>query len=75
MLGVAGVVAGLWRDSLRLRQVAGAIVALVVVKVFLFDMSSLQGVLRALSFLGLGAVLIAIGYLYQRMIARKPPSA
>ena len=75
VLGVAGVVAGLWRDSLRLRQVAGAIVALVVVKVFLFDMSSLQGVLRALSFLGLGAVLIAIGYLYQRMIARKPPSA
>lgn len=75
VLGVAGVVAGLWRDSLRLRQVAGGIVALVVVKVFLFDMSSLQGVLRALSFLGLGAVLIAIGHLYQRMIARKPPSA
>lgn len=75
VLGVAGVVAGLWRDSLRLRQVAGAIVALVVAKVFLFDMSSLQGVLRALSFLGLGAVLIAIGFLYQRMIARKRPSA
>ena len=39
-------------------------------KVFLFDMSELEGVLRALSFIGLGIVLIGIGLFYQRMLTR-----
>ena len=37
-------------------------------KVFLFDMSELTGLYRALSFLGLGLCLIGIGYLYQRYV-------
>ncbi|WP_292544933.1 DUF2339 domain-containing protein, partial [Mesorhizobium sp.] len=41
-----------------------------VMKVFLFDMSELEGVLRALSFIGLGAVLIGIGLFYQRLLTR-----
>ena len=41
-----------------------------VAKVFLFDMSELEGVLRALSFIGLGVVLIGIGLFYQRMLTR-----
>jgi uncharacterized membrane protein len=38
--------------------------------VFIFDMSELEGVLRALSFIGLGAVLIGIGLFYQRLLGR-----
>ena len=41
---------------------------LTVVKVFLIDMSELEGILRALSFVGLGAVLIGMGLVYQRVL-------
>ena len=41
---------------------------LTVLKVFLIDMSDLTGIYRALSFLGLGAVLIGIGWFYQRLL-------
>jgi len=37
-------------------------------KAFLIDMSHLEGVLRALSFIGLGVVLIGIGLFYQRIL-------
>jgi len=39
-----------------------------VLKVFFIDMSDLTGIYRALSFLGLGAVLIVIGWFYQRLL-------
>jgi uncharacterized membrane protein len=63
----AGLAAGLiWRnDWLRRASLAG--VGLVVAKVFLSDMAALDGVLRALSFLGLGGALIGIGYAYRRL--------
>jgi uncharacterized membrane protein len=63
----AGLAAGLaWRnDWLRRASLAG--VGLVVAKVFLSDMAALGGVLRALSFLGLGGALVAIGYAYRRL--------
>jgi uncharacterized membrane protein len=61
-----GLAAGLiWRDE-WLRRVSLAGVGLVVAKVFLSDMAELEGVFRALSFLGLGAALIGIGYAYRR---------
>jgi uncharacterized membrane protein len=37
------------------------------------DMSTLTGVYRALSFICLGLVLVAIGWLYQRILFRKQP--
>jgi uncharacterized membrane protein len=44
-----------------------------VFKVFLLDLAGLEGVLRALSFLGLGAALIGIGLVYQKLVfARRP---
>ena len=39
-------------------------------KAFVFDMAALTGLYRAASFLGLGASLVALAYLYQRLIAR-----
>ena len=51
-----------------IRLASAALIAIAVAKVFLFDMSELEGVLRALSFIGLGAVLIGIGLFYQRLL-------
>lgn len=67
-LGVAVLVAGLRFRSRALRLGSAALVVLAVAKVFLYDMRELEGVLRALSFMGLGAVLIGIGMFYQRML-------
>ena len=52
--------------------VTGLVVMLTVAKVFLIDMAGLTGVWRAFSFIGLGLVLVGIGYLYQRLLFRKP---
>ena len=39
-------------------------------KVFLFDMAGLTGAYRALSFIGLGLVLVGIGLVYQKLVFR-----
>ena len=67
-LGVALLVGGMVLRSQVLRIASGALIVIAVAKVFLFDMSELEGVLRALSFIGLGIVLIGIGLFYQRML-------
>ena len=58
----------MWLRSLPLRIASASVLVLTVLKVFLIDMSNLTGIYRALSFLGLGAVLIGIGWLYQRLL-------
>lgn len=68
-LGVALLILGVRLNSHILRIASASLVVVAVAKVFLFDMSELEGVLRALSFIGLGAVLIGIGLFYQRMLA------
>ena len=60
--------AGILRGHVALRYASLAILALTVLKVFVSDMAALTGLYRALSFLGLGATLVAIGYLYQRFV-------
>src|SRR5204863_9222237 len=55
-----------WR-SLWLRRASLLGLGLVVGKVFLSDMADLSGGLRALSFIGLGLVLVGIGYAYRRL--------
>ncbi len=67
-LGVAILIVGILLRSTALRLASAALIVIAVAKVFLFDMSQLEGVLRALSFIGLGAVLIGIGIFYQRMM-------
>jgi uncharacterized membrane protein len=63
----AGLAAGLVRRDDWLRRASLAGVCLVVAKVFISDMAALGGVLRALSFLGLGGALVGIGYAYRRL--------
>ena len=60
-----------WR-SLWLRRASLLGLGLVVGKVFLSDMADLSGGLRALSFIGLGAVLVGIGYAYRRLQPLQP---
>lgn len=73
-LGVALLAYGLWRRSVEVRIASALFIVLSVVKVFLFDLAGLEGVLRALSFIGLGLVLIGIGLVYQKFVfVRKAP--
>jgi uncharacterized membrane protein len=72
---VALLAAGIWYRSLPLRASSAAVVVLSVLKVFLVDMGGLTGIWRALSFLGLGAVLIGIGWFYQRLLFPRPRDA
>jgi uncharacterized membrane protein len=66
--GVALLAAGLLLQSRPGRLASAAVVALTIAKVFLVDMADLTGIFRALSFIGLGAVLVGIGWLYQRLL-------
>ena len=75
--GVVLLGAGIFFNSQRARLASAAVIALTIGKAFLIDMSELTGVYRALSFMGLGIVLVAIGWLYQRLLFRKasvPPA-
>jgi len=52
----------------ELRQASFVVILLSVAKVFLFDMAQLDGLLRVLSFFGLGLSLVGISYVYQRYL-------
>ncbi len=67
-VGLALLGAGAWLGSRTLRLTSAALVALAVLKVFLIDMSGLTGLWRALSFIGLGLVLLLVGRIYQRVL-------
>jgi uncharacterized membrane protein len=54
--------------------VVSFVLALVVLKVFIGDMSNLEGLLRIASFVGLGFCLVGIGWLYQRFVRGAEPS-
>ncbi|RZV15540.1 DUF2339 domain-containing protein [Vibrio alginolyticus] len=71
---VAGLLVGgllTWRgvtqQGLMMQRVGLVVLACVALKVFLWDVSSLDGFWRAISFLGLGASLIALGWLFQKL--------
>lgn len=74
--GVALLGIGIVFNSQRARLASAAVIALTILKAFLVDMSTLTGVYRALSFMCLGLVLVAIGWLYQRILFRRqtPPA-
>lgn len=65
------LVVGAIRKSALLRMIGFAALLLVIGKVFVLDMADLDGIWRASAFLGLGAALIAIAALYQRLSAAR----
>jgi uncharacterized membrane protein len=77
IFGVVLLGIGILVSSQRARLASAAVIALTIVKAFLIDMSTLSGIYRALSFICLGLVLVAIGWFYQRILFRRqaaPPS-
>ena len=57
---------GFWRRSAFIRWQALVLVSVSIGKVFLVDVSALSEGYRILSFLGLGALLLAVSFVYQR---------
>src|SRR5690606_33247778 len=68
VLGILLLAFGLVFQQRAARLASALLIVVTVLKVFLLDMSNLEGVWRALSFMGLGAVLIGIGLVYQRLL-------
>jgi uncharacterized membrane protein len=68
--GIALLGAGMKTGRRDLRLASAGLITLTTLKVFLIDMAALDGALRAVSFIGLGIVLIGIGRLYQTILMR-----
>ncbi|WP_104026036.1 DUF2339 domain-containing protein [Vibrio jasicida] len=58
---------GATRKTMTIQRIGLAVLACVALKVFLWDVRSLDGFWRAISFLGLGASLIGLGWLFQKL--------
>jgi uncharacterized membrane protein len=63
------IVAGLWKKSAVLRWQALTLLGIVILKVFVFDLSSLERFYRIVSFMLLGLALLMISFYYQRRLA------
>ncbi|HEY6320856.1 MAG TPA: DUF2339 domain-containing protein [Thermoanaerobaculia bacterium] len=70
LYGIGLLLAGIARRGPILRFGSLAVMLLAVAKVFLYDTARLSDLYRVLSFLGLGASLLLLGFLYQRHVFR-----
>jgi uncharacterized membrane protein len=75
LLALAGLTLGIRSGSRDLRLAGLGLLTFVTVKVFLIDAAALDGLLRILSFLGLGVALIGIGWVYRRFLAARPKAS
>jgi uncharacterized membrane protein len=66
LFGAALLSVGFWRRSAFLRWQALLLLAISIGKVFVVDVSELSRGFRIISFLGLGILLLAVSYVYQR---------
>ncbi len=67
LTGLALLVAGLARRSPPLRYAGFALFGLTLAKIFLYDLAELSSVARAASFLAVGGLLLAGGFVVQRL--------
>ena len=67
VLAVGAILLGSWRQWRSCYQGGMAVLALVIIKLFLVDMSGLEGLLRVASFMGMGLALLGIAYLHQKL--------
>jgi uncharacterized membrane protein len=66
LYGAVLLAAGFWKRSSFLRWQALLLLLFTICKTFLYDMRDLSEGYRAVSFLGLGALLLAISFAYQK---------
>ena len=64
--GAALLTAGFWRRTAFLRWQGLLLIALTIIKIFLWDTRNLAQGYRIASFLGLGVLLMAISFVYQK---------
>ncbi|PJI89086.1 DUF2339 domain-containing protein [Sphingomonas koreensis] len=74
LLAIAWLTLGIRTGARDLRIAGLALLTAVTFKVFLIDAAALDGLLRILSFFGLGVALIGIGWVYNRFLAGAPGS-
>ena len=67
VVGLTGIVFGLLRDVRLLRLGGLALLLLAAAKVFAYDLSELESIYRALSFIALGLLLLGGAFAYQRI--------
>lgn len=72
LFGGGLLIAGVFTRLDTLRYGSLAVLLLAVGKVFLIDTANLDNLYRVFSFFGLGVTLIALGYLYQRLVFKRP---
>jgi uncharacterized membrane protein len=75
LYGIALLAVGFVLRSQPARLLALGVIILTIAKVFLYDTSNIAGIYRALSAIGLGVVLLGIGWLYQRVLYPQAASA
>lgn len=73
LLGLGGLILGLRTNVPRLRNLALGLLLGTIVKVFLYDLSTLTSIYRVISFIALGLLLLAGAFAYQRMRPPPPP--
>jgi uncharacterized membrane protein len=66
LYGAALLAAGFWKRSAFIRWQALILLVFTIAKTFLYDLRNLSQGYRVLSFLGLGALLMAISFVYQK---------
>ena len=57
---------GIWKGSKGLRLFSIGVFGLSILKIFIYDLSFLETLYRIFSFIGLGLILLAVSYAYQR---------
>ncbi|KTG17244.1 MULTISPECIES: DUF2339 domain-containing protein [unclassified Guyparkeria] len=73
LMAMAALLTGIVRENRNLYRGGMALLTLVILKIFLVDMSGLTGLLRAVSFMGLGLSLLALAYVHQLLARRRAP--
>jgi uncharacterized membrane protein len=75
IFGIALLAVGFVLRSQPARFLALGVITLTIAKVFIIDTASISGIYRALSVIGLGVVLLGIGFVYQRVLFPRPSAA
>ncbi|HEY0147813.1 MAG TPA: DUF2339 domain-containing protein [Allosphingosinicella sp.] len=75
LLSIALLLGGIRLPDKALRLAGLVLLTATICKVFLADAAALQGVLRILSFMGLGVALIGIGKLYATVLRAEAPGS
>jgi uncharacterized membrane protein len=72
LLGLALLLAGVRQQDRLLRYTALGLMTLTAGKVFLYDVSALEGLYRVFAFFGLGLSLLGLSWIYTRFVFPDP---